>query len=255
MVRDGLPAAWRVPMKAWHATLARTREAEMALLPTLVKRGDRVIDVGGNFGAYACALARLGARVEVFEPNPRCLTALDAWAAHKPAVAVHPFALSAEAGEATLGIPVEANGVEHDASASLEPHMTAGTRTETVALRTLDSFGFADAQFIKIDVEGHEAQVVEGARVTIAASCPALLVEIEQRHSIAPIADTFARIATMGYAGHFLLDGRLVGLDRFDAERHQSITAFKTRPQAYHNNFLFLAHARLAAGDYRALFA
>ncbi len=249
--RDAIPAAWRVPAKYWHARITGTLEPEMALLVALVGRGERAIDVGGNFGAYAYALARLDARVEVFEPNPICLRALRAWAADRKRVAIHPFALSAIAGSAALAIPMEADGTEHDAAGSIEPGLGEHARLETVAVRTLDSFGFEDAALIKIDVEGHEAAVIEGALTTIAASSPALLVEIEQRHRVSPIGATFDRFAALGYRGYFLRDGVLLDLARFAVSRDQAATALGSA--AYVNNFLFLAEARVRAGDYRAM--
>jgi len=253
-VRDGLPARWRVPAKYWHARLNRTLEPEMALLPVLVRRGDRAIDIGANYGVYARALIRLGATVELFEPHPRCLDALGAWARGRRSVRVHPCALSSEAGSATLAIPLGLGGIEHDAAASIEPLSGQACRQTAVAVRTLDSFAFSGVAFIKIDVEGHEARVIEGAQATIGRSRPALLVEIEQRHCARPIVDTFARIAALGYAGYFLFDGALTELARFHVEEHQPVAALGERG-GYHNNFLFLARERLAAGDYRGLIA
>lgn len=250
-VRDGLPTAWQVPAKYWHARLSGTLEPEMALLPHLVPRGGRAIDVGGNYGAYAVALAGLGARVEVFEPHPACLRALGAWARGRARVTIHPYALSDQAGEAELAIPVEADGTEHDAAGSIAASVNAGVvRTHRVALRTLDAFAFADAALVKIDVEGHEAAVIEGALATIAASRPALLVEIEQRHRADPIATSFARIEALGYGGWFFRDGTLVPVARFDAVVHQRTDALGQG--GYHNNFLFLSHDRRYPGLPRA---
>jgi len=251
-VRDGLPARWRVPAKYWHARLRRRLEPEMALLPALVRRDERAIDIGANYGLYARSLARLGARVELFEPHPRCLGALEAWARERPSVRVHSCALSCEQGCASLAVPLGGHGVEHDAAASLEPLDGQACRRMPVAVRTLDSFAFSDVGFIKVDVEGHEAPVIEGARATIARLRPALLVEIEQRHCAHPIDDTFARILALDYAGYFLLDGALAELARFRVAEHQAAAPGGPR-SGYHNNFLFLARERLAAGEYRAL--
>ncbi len=250
-VRDGLPTAWRVPAKYWHARFSGTLEPEMALLPHLVPHGGRAIDVGGNYGAYAVALAALGARVEVFEPHPACLRALDAWARSRTQVTIHPYALSDQAGEAELVIPLEADGTEHDAAGSIAASVDPGVaRKHRVALRTLDAFAFSDAALVKIDVEGHEAAVIEGALATIAASRPALLVEIEQRHRADPIATSFARIGALGYEGWFLRDGMLVPIARFDVAVHQRAGALGQ--DSYHNNFLFLSHDRPYPGLPRA---
>ncbi len=225
----------------------------MRLLRALVPAGARAIDVGGNYGAYAYALHRLGARVEVFEPNPMCLAALRAWAAGRDTVRVHDCALSAVDGVADLAIPVDGDGVEHDAAASIEPITEGASRAVSVALRRLDSFGITDAALLKIDVEGHEAAVLEGALATIAASAPAMLIEIEQRHRAQPIAETFERIDSLGYEGYFLKDRVLTPIADFRPAVHQSLAALGNPDADYCNNFLFLARARVAGGDYRSL--
>jgi FkbM family methyltransferase len=243
----------QVPVKYWFSRLSGTLEPEMRLLPLLVSSGDRVIDVGGNYGAYAYRLDRLGARVDVFEPNPTCTRVLDRWAATRPRVRIHGVALSATAGAATLAVPTGSDGVVHSAAGSIEPRDLGRAQCSTVAMRTLDSFGLYDAVLIKIDVEGHEASVIEGATASIAASAPALIVEIEQRHSPVPIETRFDRIASLGYRGYFLRDGSLRPLAEFIPARHQSIEAATRTRAAYHNNFLFLADRHIAAGRYATL--
>lgn len=249
-LRDALPASWQVPAKYWHARLAGTLEPEMELLPRIVGSGTRAIDIGGNYGAYAKALAALGARVEVFEPHAACLNALEAWARGRGNVRVHPCALSDHAGEAEFAIPVEADGTEHDAAGSIASgHSLAQgrtVRTARVALKRLDDFRFAEAAFVKIDVEGHEMAVIDGARATIAACRPVLLVEIEQRHSSHPVADSFATIAALGYDGHFLLEGRMTPIARFAIDVHQRVD--RLGHGGYHNNFLFWPRERGGAG-------
>ena len=252
-IRDWLPARYQVPVKYYYARLAKHLEEEMRLLPLLVRPGGRVADVGGNRGVYAYWLWRMGAAVEIFEPNTACAAVLAAWAAGRPQVHVHPVALSDHEGSACLHIPVDERGVEHDASASLEHDSGAGSRERQVPLRTLDSFGFEDLCFIKIDVEGHELAVLNGAVSTLARSLPALLVEIEQRHHEEPIGVIFASMARLGYLGWFLRHGRLTALDQFDVACDQSMDRFGGRKADYINNFLFLHRSKVQSGDYGKL--
>lgn len=251
--RDRLPMGFQVPAKFWYNWLRGSLEREMNLLGSMVKSNDRVIDVGGNRGAYAYSLWRLGARVEVFEPNPSCCCVLAAWAADKATVNVHGVALSGRSGSDYLHIPIDGAGVEHDASASIEKAGFERARQQLVALETLDSFAFEDVSLIKIDVEGHEYCVIEGGASTIVTSRPALLVEIEQRHSVRPIAEVFDKILGFGYEG-FVMEGKgLMPLDTFDPARDQSMDNFLASNKAYINNFIFLHSDRLAAGQYRGL--
>ena len=203
----------------------------MALLPALVRPGEHIIDVGGNRGTYAYAFWRLGARVEVFEPNPACASVLSGWAANKAGLNIHAVALSSEPGLAPLHVPVDADGTEHDASASLEA-APPSARDYVVPLRQLDSFGFTDTSLIKIDVEGHKSRVLEGAAATLAASLPALIVEIEQRHNIRPIAQVFKQIEGFRLSWFFPSRRETSAVGEFQIGKHQSIDAFTLKERA-----------------------
>lgn len=251
--RDVLPKKYQVPAKYWYRWFRGTLEPEMRFLRSIVQRSDRVIDIGGNRGIYAYPLWRLGARVEVFEPNTACCTILTAWAAGKPAVNIHSVALSSRTGSANLHIPIDSAGVAHDASASIEDTGFAHARDELVPLQILDSYRFEDVSLIKIDVEGHEYDVIDGATATLASKRPALLVEIEQRHNSRPISEVFQKILGFGYRGFFMCANKLMALENFDVARHQRVDQFGAPHSVYINNFLFLHKTRLAAGEYTAL--
>jgi FkbM family methyltransferase len=255
-VRDAIPQRFQVPIKYWYDLARGLSETEMALLPALVRQGSHVADIGGNRGSYAYRLWKLGARVEVFEPNPLCARVLQNWAGSASRVEVHPVALSSGDGSGTLHVPVDNHGIEHDASASVEPRSNGSYHDVEVPLRSLDSFGFANLDFIKIDTEGHEASVIAGATATIKASQAAMLIEIEQRHHPGqPISAIFDRMTDLGYRGFFLRDGRLQSIRNFDADRDQSPASFAANDGTYFNNFLFLFSAKLEVGEYTSLMA
>jgi FkbM family methyltransferase len=253
LIRDSLPMKWQVPVKYWYNRMCGTLEAEMQILESLVRAGDRVIDVGGNRGVYAYKLWRLGADVDVFEPNPACVRVLKAWAARKPRARIYPVALSNRNGSANLHIPVDHDGVEHDASASIEHSAFENNRDEVVVLRTLDSCGIDQVGLIKIDVEGHEHDVIEGAAITLNSMKPALLIEIEQRHNARPMKEVFEQVAAFGYHGFFLDQGKMKELKDFSVSRDQSSDNFGKRGARYINNFVFLHRNKLADGVYANL--
>lgn len=252
-LRDAVPTRFQVPLKYYYNKFAGTLEPEMDILSRLVRPGDRVVDVGGNRGTYAFHLWRLGAQVETFEPNPACAALLAGWARRLSRVTVRPFGLSSEAGEAVLSVPVDGSGVAHDASGTLEATHTGPVTTTRVEIRTLDSFAFADVRFIKIDVEGHELGVIQGATETIRAHHPAILVEIEQRHLTVDIQRVFDAFSADGYQGYFYSGGRLHELSEFSLATHQVDTDRGGARGAYVNNFLFLHDATPARRRCEAL--
>ena len=64
--------------------------------------------------------------------------------------------------------------------------------------------------FIKIDVEGHEMEVINGSRKIINNHKPILLIEIEERHSKNRVIDTINYINKLGYNSFYLLQDELI---------------------------------------------
>lgn len=133
---------------------------QMRCIATLVKPGDVVWDVGAHHGYVTlCAARRVGdtGSVHAFEPsarNRRLLARHVAWNGFDN-VTIHPFALSSYNGTATFG--------GTDTSKML--HLGGGT--EHVDVRTTDSLIASGAipapTFVKVDVEGAEADLLQGA--------------------------------------------------------------------------------------------
>lgn len=253
-IRDCLPKRFQVQLKYWYSKFRGDLEEETKMLPKLITRAGRVVDVGANRGVYAYPLANLSSFVELFEPNPHCAAILNSFAVNRSNVQVHNIALSDQKGFANLQVPVDAAGVEHDSSATIEKISVDGYRVHCVQMATLDSFQFSNVEFIKIDVEGHEGRVVNGAVKTISSHRPALLIEIEQRHCERPIADVFKQVKNFGYEGFFLgVNSKLRPLSEFDPIKHQAVSNLGRRRGFYINNFLFLHSERLLKGDYKSL--
>jgi FkbM family methyltransferase len=251
--REVIPSSHQVPIKYYYSLLRGFLEPEMAMLPYLARKGDLILDIGGNRGLYAYRFWEMGCDVKVFEPNTKCLSVLRAWARGKSRIGVYPTALSNREGVAELFVPVDATGVEHDSSAMLEPSKIDNYRKQPIDIKTVDSFGFSLIRMLKIDVEGHERNVLEGAVSTIKAARPAILVEIEQRHG-QNVNLIFKMIEDLGYYGFFLRHGRLDGIDDFDLQRDQKLENLGRRTFSYINNFLFLDRHKVECGDYRQLF-
>jgi FkbM family methyltransferase len=239
LIRRQLPAAWQPPIRLLYERTRGLLERELSVVASAVHRGDHVADVGANHGLYTHVLAKRGAIVEAFEPQPECVAVLRAYAARRRSarVQVHSVALSTTSGIGTLHVP---DGSESSPSASLRATADTDAVLE-VMLERLDAFELFDLMFVKIDVEGAELDVLGGGAETLRRCRPLLLVEIEQRHHREPIAAVFEQIALFGYDGAFLDgSGRLRPLSAFDVERWQLEAALRPdRGQPYINNFFF----------------
>jgi FkbM family methyltransferase len=234
-----LPGRFHLPVRFWYEWVTGNLEPEMLLLNQLLGSKRLVVDVGANYGIYSYYLARMGKTVEAFEPLPECVRTMRDH--RSPRIRVHNVALSSAVGTLRLFTPV-IEGVRYTAWSSLTP--PAGPHeTREVPVRCLDDYRFEDVCLLKIDVEGHELAVLEGAASTIRREQPIILVEIEQRHLAIPLTAVFDHILGGGYAGFFHLGGKLEPISSFSFAIHQEPFVDDFHNPRYVNNFLFLPKA------------
>lgn len=176
-----------------------------------VAEGGQVVDVGANIGYISGLLARwVGAsgKVYSFEPVPETFALLDHNMRTLQFNQVTRFqcAASSSSGTAQMEIPHYSGGGEnfyqsHIVGDSVNPD----SRTVPVELRRLDEVlaqGLEHISFMKIDVEGHELDVIGGAGQLLESAHPALLIEVggspEEEGSSAQ--QLFERLRQLGYS-------------------------------------------------------
>jgi FkbM family methyltransferase len=215
----------------------RTGEADLKFLPLLVRPGEPSADVGANRGIYARRLARLSATVLAFEPQPDLARRLAR--AVPDNVIVLPVALSGATGPITMRVPLVAGSRAHTRGTLGEAQ---GEHVEVMVLRIrLDDLGLDSLGFVKVDVEGHETSLLDGAIETIRRCRPRLLVECDVATGTHP-STVQDRLAPLGYEGWFHFAGKILPVDEFDAGLHQSVAKEfgGPRPEAHATNFMFL---------------
>lgn len=165
--------------------LARGRfsagEPEFDRLAEWVRSGDVVIDVGANVGQYAVRLSELvgsTGRVIALEPVPDTISILSSVVAKLPLqnVTIVGAAANDVSGLVPLSVPSFRSGLRNFYQANI----VGGELSlmSCVAFRLDDLLaGMPEVTFLKIDAEGADSQVVRGARRTIEASRPVLVVE------------------------------------------------------------------------------
>lgn len=148
-----------------------------------------VIDVGANIGTHTLIYAQTADHVFAFEPQPFVFNNLCANLLLNNIVGVTPVmaALSSHSGYSTMRIQ-DPTVLNSPAGCRL------GEGEHRVSMRTLDSLGIAPISFIKIDVEAHEFDVLEGAIETLKRDMPVVYVEIHYKYLIDPIVNLMAAI-------------------------------------------------------------
>ena len=191
-----MPIPLRLPYGAWwlaekgaldHELMYNGfEETEMRFVRRLLRPGMTVLDIGAHHGLYTLLAAkRVGrrGRVIAFEPSPRERRRL---AKHVRLnrcrnVEVEACALGNESGEADLFL---VDGFRDWGNSLRPPAVAEPTRKMRVPVQRLDDvlaeLGVEHVDFIKLDAEGGELAVLEGARKLLqTAPRPAILAEVE----------------------------------------------------------------------------
>jgi len=225
-------------------------EPEIKLVGQLCDKKKVSIDVGANIGDYTYYLKKYSKLCYAFEPNPEHIKILNS-KFEDDNVIIMDYAISSSSGTQDLRIPI-INQKEWSGMASLDQKNTLGDNpSKTIQVKTarLDDLKIDPVGFIKIDVEGHEFEVVKGALSIIKRDHPNLIIEIEERHNPGSITILSSFLKNFGYNGFFFLNNRLTPLQDFDAKLYQNINNLnldgtnKQKNKIYINNFIFIADA------------
>ncbi len=212
-------------------------EKELALIDRFSDKSKNALDIGVYRGVYSLKLSQNFKQIHAFEPNPLLFPYLnDNLKKIIKNINLYNLALSDKSGETELKLPVRSNSIFKDNIEELYQLGAASVHPENefekfkkiqVKVEKLDNILIENIGFIKIDVEGHELEVIEGAKETIIKNKPVLLVEIEKRHSKKPVEETIGKINNLEYDCYFVEDNKLIPVEKLNNKNLE-------------NNFFFL---------------
>ncbi|HEY4773293.1 MAG TPA: FkbM family methyltransferase [Xanthobacteraceae bacterium] len=181
----------------------RRRAAMDRLYRRFVKPGDLVFDIGAHVGDRVGVFRRLGARVVAVEPQPMLVRTLRLIYGRDAEVAIEPAAVGRHEGSLALRLnlanPTVSTASEAFVRAAAHAPGWRGqrwTKSLTVPLTTLDALiaRHGAPAFVKIDVEGFEAEALAG----LSAALPALSFEFTTLARAVALA-ALARCAALGF--------------------------------------------------------
>jgi FkbM family methyltransferase len=196
LTRLNLLAVWNKSVRVWgseiravsldrllYLYLHRARfmgRNEKTFLEQRVRPGMRVLDIGANVGLYSLLLSRLvgkGGSVIAIEPDPDLFAALESSCRTNAAdnIELHKVAAAAESGRLSLYRSLLNAGDNRIGS-----HDRADTtrRVEARAATVDELVGGRPVDFIKMDVQGWEGQVLKGMRAVMESN-PAIEILFE----------------------------------------------------------------------------
>ena len=175
-------------VQRWIYFFGVYEEATVRWFRSFLRPGMVVLDVGAHVGQYSLLSAPCvgpTGRVHSFEPNPVTFRLLSNNLALNDFrnVSAHQLAVSDATGEATLYVP----GHDNLGEASLQECIT-GMNATTVKCVTIDDWASsadlgnpARIDLMKIDVQGLEGKVIQGAMGVVARFRPVIVCEFEER--------------------------------------------------------------------------
>ncbi len=131
----------------------------------LIKNDAVVIDAGANTGVFSIFVAANHPRsaIHAFEPTPSTFEALKTNTRYYPNIKIYNFGLGEKEKKASILLASGSGG------------NYIGERGIPVQIKTLDSFNLP-ADFIKIDTEGYEANILRGAAETLKKYKPIIVM-------------------------------------------------------------------------------
>lgn len=178
-------------------------EDELRFVRRLLQPGQKVVDIGANYGVYTLPMAkRVGAtgHVWAFEPTSSTAEFLRRGIAANDfeQVTLEQKAVSSASGTAQLALQSQSE------ANSLVRGEAPAAASETVSLVTLDEcmeqYRWMDIDLIKIDAEGEECNIVSGGRRFLTDLSPLVQYELRQAEDINfPLIHDFAALEYESY--------------------------------------------------------
>lgn len=234
------------------------RENLLLLLRLLeLLRNPVVLDIGANIGNHTLAFATRAAQVHAFEPIDAIHELLRTNVERNGLdnVSVHQVALSDSDGTATIHVNRSGN-----AGASGFDRREADAEAQVVQVRQGDTFlkalQLGRVDLIKLDVEGHEAQVLRGLMHTLQRHKPLLTMEWNDARTIERLGGTAElqfllehyQIWVLGNIGdRGWWEGRPLGFLRRKLTRllrPREVVLYPFNPGRLYKNLLLIPHGK-----------
>ena len=179
-------------------------QSEIDTLANFIEEGSVVIDVGAFIGthsrAFSCMVGASG-KVYAFEPNGSVYLLLKENA--KKSLLQNIIALPFALGEIGCEMRI-LNDPNYNNKGASRLDISGGTNSQQdVEVKPLDSFHMEPIDFIKIDVEGMELEVLMGANEAIKSHAPTIFLEV---NSLEDSAAILGWTRQRGYITYGLID-------------------------------------------------
>ena len=168
------------------------QEAQRNRALAQVNKWNLAIDIGANIGLWSRDLTSFFGKTICFEPSSNCMKCLKKNIIIEKAI-IYNYALGSKNEEKELFTPINSGwssfinstkiGYNSDGS-KIYAKWPQGTKKQLVKVKKLDEHNFEKIDFIKIDVQSYEYEVLKGAKKTLRINSPTIcLEEVDPKNS------------------------------------------------------------------------
>jgi FkbM family methyltransferase len=136
-----------------------------------------VLDIGANIGLFAARFSTEFEKVVCFEPTTAVYDCLRKNCQHAANINIYKIGLGQHSSTATISLPAASQNCGAYSMVDFAQH-DAALVSETVPVMKLDDLGLRP-DLVKMDVQGFEPWVLQGALNTLRACAPVLMLEVE----------------------------------------------------------------------------
>lgn len=129
---------------------------------------NHVVDIGGNVGKWSSHFAEKFSKVSTFEPAPYHIECFKLNCQQYKNIDLYEFGLSNQHAKGKLDVFIKGH---------LGSTRILDDEQGNIQMKTLDSMSFDRIDVLKIDVEGRELHVLEGAEQTLKRLSPLIVIE------------------------------------------------------------------------------
>ncbi len=233
-----------------HRFKHKIDSAEINYLTKNLHKSEIAIDIGAHKGGYLYWMRqRVGAtgQIYAFEPQRTLFQYLEKTISlmNYQNVTLENQGISTEDGKLKFYIPNTKQGTSPAARIDFLENDISDYQEVMIKVTSLDTY-FFDRQifpnFLKIDVEGHEKNVLLGGSHLLEICKPRIIMECENRHLSdgETVLDVFEVLLKLNYRGYFFENQTLKPIEEFEIDKHQQIAEGRFwEAKNYVNNFIF----------------
>jgi FkbM family methyltransferase len=188
------------------------------------------VDIGSNYGIYSFLFSKFFKKVESFEPIQKHFIETNKLFSN---VTVNNYALGNKDSIENINVPIINNKLIYGYS-SINIKFQKFISEKIYVKKFSKVFKYKTLAFMKIDVEGYEIQVINGAFNLIKKFRPIIMIEIEDRHNKKSFDFIYNKLKNINYNCYYLHKFKLREIT------FSSVALDQLSDTRYINNFFFI---------------